>query len=417
MRNFSLLLSLIFMASTALARDYHTEILSALKHLELAQAQTRGTYEPGQWPTDVTSILLPSLAGVGRWGKPYPEATIFTAATIVNVLRQIQTEDPRFRNLTGPMIQKAIGGYGAYSIPPFFNFYPLRQRKGVWVRGPRSFFLAPYFRGLANVPPDADTTSVTYLSLESPLPAQVLAAFTRFRDVDREPHFYNNDLGVKNSGAFLTWLMDEKDPEMPKKFGHPELGPRIPFGTNDVDCIVNANVLALLAARGKTSLKGYAESCELLQTAIDKGQYGLCGIYYPSDYLLPVRVAELSELGGHCLQSRHQRVLQYILDTQHPDGLWTNSPPSRPDMIQSTALAVTALMMLGDRNNPDHRARVQKGIQFLLNQRRQDQKGNFYWKGEVFFSAVAQARYSVVWRSSSYTTVLAARALQLAEEF
>lgn len=406
------------MASSAFARDHHAEILSALKHLELAQAQTRGVYEPGQWPTDVTSILLPSLAGVGRWGKPYPEPTIFTTASIVIVLRQILAEAPRYRKWIEPMIQKAVKGYSPYSMPPFFNFYPLRQRKGVWVRGPRNFYLAPYFRGLANVPPDADTTSVTYLSLAGPVPAPVFAAFSRFRDVDREPHFYNHDLGVTNTGAFLTWLMDEKDPNMPRKLGHPELGPRIPFGTNDVDCIVNANVLNLMAARGNSSMKGFAESCELLQTAIDKGHYGVCGIYYPSDYLLPLRAAELSELGGRCLQSHHHRLLQYVLETQHPQqGSWTNAPPSRPDLVQSTALAVTTLMMLGDRNNPDHRARVQKGIQFLLNQRRQDRQGNIYWKGQVFFSAVAQARYSVVWRSSSYTTILVARALQLAENF
>lgn len=416
MRHFTLILSLILLGSSAFARDYHPEILSALKHLELAQAKTRGAYEPGQWPTDVTAILLPSLVGVGRWGKPYPEATIFTTATIVNVLRQIQTEDSRYR-LIGPMVKKAYDGYGAYAMPPFFNFYPLRKRNGAWVRGPRSFFLAPYFRGLANVPPDADTTSVTYLSLPAPVPSQVLSAFARFRDVDRQPHYYNQDLGIINSGAFLTWLMDEKDPKMPKKFGHPELGPRIPFGTNDVDCIVNANVLNLLAARGKTSVKGFAEGCELVQKAIDKNQYGRCGIYYPNDYLLQLRVAELHELGAKCLQSRHRRIVKYILETQHPNGSWSNAPPNRPDRVHSTALALNTLMMLGDRDNTEHRERAHKGIQFLLNHRRQDREGNFYWKGEVFFSAVAQARYSVVWRSSSYTTVLAARALQLAEEF
>jgi hypothetical protein len=417
MRILPLFTALILASTMAQARSYRAEILSALAHLETSQAKTRGAYEPGQWPTQVTAILLPSLVGVGRWGKPYPEATIFTTSTIINVLRQIEGDGAEYQNKITPLINRAIAGFPAHAEPPFYNFYPLRKRNGAWVRGPRNFYLAPYFRGLANIPPDADTTSVTYLALRSPVPDKVTAAFARFRDLDRKPHSYDKNLGVINTGAFMTWLMDEKDPKMPRKFGHPELGPRIPFGTNDVDCIINANVLKLLALQGKTRTPGYDEACDLLKDSIDRNQLGTCGIYYPSNYLLPVRVAELKELGGRCTQSHEARILQYVLDTQHPNGSWSNSPPNRPDRIHSTALALNALMMLGDPGNTEHRRKVRNGVEYLLNQSRRDQNGNLYWKGQVFFSAVAQARFSVVWRSSSYTTVLAARALQLAENY
>lgn len=403
-------------ASSGHARDYHPEILSALKHLERSQARTQGPFDPGQWPTNVTAILGPSLAGIGKWGKPYPEATIFTSATIVNVLRQIQEDEPKYSLIT-PMIDKAIAGFHGYSIPPFYNFYPLRKRNGAWVRGPRNFYIAPYFRGLANIPPDTDSTSVAYLAMQAPLPGEVLNSLVQFRDVERRPHYYNKRIGVVNSGAFMTWLMDEKDPKMPRKFGRPELGPRIPFGRNDVDCIINANILTLLAKQKKAQTKGYKEACRLLAHAIDNNLYGVCGIYYPSHYLLPVRVAELHEHGGRCLTSRHNKVLQYLLDTQHPNGFWVNSPPNRPDSVHSTALALNGLMMLGDPKNPSHRLRVQKGVDYLLKNVSRDRKGHLYWSGQVYFSAVAQARYSVVWRSSSYTTVLAARALQLAKNY
>ena len=408
----------LFAASVAFGGPlHHSEILSALKHLEISQAAKRGAYEPGQWPTQVTAILAPGVLGVGRWGKPYPEATIFTTAAIINVLRQIQTDAPRYRPQIAPLIRRATRGFSAYSIPPFYNFYPLRKRNGAWVRSPRSLYLAPYLRGFANIPPDSDTTSVTYLALNTAPPPSVVNAFARFRDLDRKPHFYDRSLGVINSGAFMTWLMDEKDPEMPRKIGHPELGPRIPFGTNDVDCIINANILSLLAAHGKTKTPGYEEACQFLRSSIDKNQYGTCGIYYPSNYLLPVRVAEFHALGGHCLKSYNAQILQYVLDTQHPNGSWSNSPPNRPDRVHSTALALNALMMLGDTKNPEHRIQVRRGVQFLLKNSHHDSQGHLYWKGQVFFSAVAQARFSVVWRSSSYTTVLAARALQLAENF
>lgn len=417
MRYLALLFTLA-VASTALGGpDYHSEILSALKHLETSQTTERGAHEPGEWPTQVTAILAPSLLGVGRWGKPYPEATIFTTATIINVLRQIQATDPRYRPQITPLIHRATLGFSAYAIPPFYNFYPLRKRNGAWVRGPRNMYLAPYLRGLANIPPDSDTTSVTYLALNTPPPSAVVNAFARFRDLDRKPHYYDRYLGVINSGAFMTWFMDEKGPTMPRKTGHPELGPRIPFGRNDVDCVINANVLNLLAAHQKTQTPGYEEACQYLRSSIDKNQYGTCGIYYPSNYLLPVRIGEFHELGGRCLQDYNAKVLQYVLDTQHPNGSWSNSPPNRPDRIHSTALALNALMMLGNPNNPEQRKQVRRGVDFLLKNSRRDSQGHLYWKGQVFFSAVAQARYSVVWRSSSYTTVLAARALQLAENF
>ena len=204
MRFLTLTTALILTAVTAQARSYRTEILSALKHLESSQAKTKGAYEPGQWPTVVTAILAPSLLGVGRWGKPYPEATIFTTSTIINVLRQIEEDGPEYRNEINPLINRAMAGFPAHADPPFYNFYPLRQRNGAWVRGPRNFYLAPYFRGLANVPPDADTNSVTYLALRRPVPDKVMAAFARFRDLDRKPHYYDKDLGIINSGAFMT---------------------------------------------------------------------------------------------------------------------------------------------------------------------------------------------------------------------
>lgn len=398
------------------ARNHQAEILSALRHLERAQTLYKGAYEPGEWPTEVTSIMLPSLVGVGRWGKPYPEATIFTTASIVGVLHEMHENDSRLNSIP-PMIKKAIDGFGPFFQDDFFNFYPLRKRNGAWVRGPRGLFLAPYFRGLANIPPDADTNSVTYLALKAPAPEKVIQAFSRFRDVNRKPHSYNLRAETVNTGAFLTWLMDEKDPKMPHRFGNPELGARIPFGTNDVDCIVNANVLKLLTLQQRTEVAGYKESCRLLQTVIVRKDYGRCGIYYPNDYLLPLRIAELKELGASCIHRHAPLVLKHLLETQTPDGSWTNSPPNRPDRIHATAVALNSLLLLADRKNSAHRQRVDRAVNYLLQNLRRDKHGHKYWKGEVFFSAVAQARYSIVWRSNSYTTALAAQALHRAQQF
>ncbi|MGZ6432869.1 MAG: hypothetical protein ACXWRE_06020, partial [Pseudobdellovibrionaceae bacterium] len=206
----SLVFVCLFLSLTSHARDFHPEILSALKHLEDSQVKSQGVYEVGEWPTEVTSILLPSLVGAGRWGHPYPEATVFAAATVTNLLNSIYKDSPEFTQLP-PMIEKAIGGFGGFYEKPFFNYYPRKNYKGVWVRGPRSMPLPPYLQGLANIPPDADTNSVTYLALQVPVPEKVISAFSRFRDQNRKSHPYNRRYGNINTGAFMTWLMDEND--------------------------------------------------------------------------------------------------------------------------------------------------------------------------------------------------------------
>lgn len=398
------------------ARSYQPEILSALKYLESTQATRAGDYEPGEWETEVTSILLPSLVGVGAWGKPYPEATIFTTASIVSILREMRDNDPHL-SIIPPMVDKAIDGFAPFYMEPFFNFYPPRKRNGAWVRGPRSMYLGPQWRGLAHIPPDADSTSVTYEALRGPVPETVLQTFARFRDLDRKPHYYNRRRGTVNSGAFMTWLIDEKDPDMPHRYWQPELGPRIPFGTNDVDCIVNANVLKLLARHQREDIPGYYESCKLLETAIEHSEYGRCGIYYPNDFLLALRVGELKHLKSACVRSQEARVLDYLLETQAQDGWWMNAPPARPDRIQATVVALNSLLLLGDPKNSLHRERVRRAVSYLLAHSRRSRHGHMNWKGQVFFSAVAQARFSVVWRSNAYTTALAAQALQRAEVF
>lgn len=400
----------------SLARDFHPEILSALRYLEDSQVRSQGVYEIGEWPTQVTAVLLPSLIGAGKWGKPYQEPTIFTTATIVNLLNSIYKDSPELSTIP-PMIERAIDGFGGFSEGPFFNFYPLKNYHGTWVRGPRSMPLAPYLQGLAHIPPDADTTSVTYLALQAPVPEKVISAFSRFRDQNRKSHHYNRLYSNINTGAFMTWLMDEKDPAMPRGTGHPELGPRIPFGTNDVDCIINANILKLLTAQKRTEVPGYLEACTFLKESIRYQHYNTCGIYYPNDYILPFRVGELKALGARCLSGKNSTVLQFILDTQNLDGSWNSTPPNRPDPINSTALALNSLLLLGNLENRDHRVRVHNAVNFLLENGHRDRQGNLYWNGQVFFSAIAEVRYSVIWRSNSYTTALVARALQLAENF
>ncbi|MBC7457663.1 MAG: hypothetical protein H7235_05250, partial [Bdellovibrionaceae bacterium] len=90
----------------------------------------------------------------------------------------------------------------------------------------------------------------------------------------------------------------------------------------------------------------------------------------------------------------------------------------RTDKVQSTALALNAL--LNYVNNDDVKTNfpssVRLAVQFLKSQARLNDQGQVYWPGEVFFSAVAQARNTVLWRSTSYTTALVTLTLVKSEK-
>src|SRR5690606_7408208 len=157
-----------------------------------------------------------------------------------------------------------------YQVGPVFNFYNGTTFRGRAVRLPRDpKYLAKYLLGLTNIPCDADTTSVSMLAKvrwdESfEVPEETFASLSQHRDIRRSPHYHNWLLGHVNTHAFLTSQWDEKN-EL-SLLAPPDAGTRIPLSRNDVDCVVNANVMALLGATGKTELPGYKESCNYLNS-------------------------------------------------------------------------------------------------------------------------------------------------------
>lgn len=422
------MLGTFFFLSASLAAtplSFEKEIRSALSFLEYHQVDLADGYDPGQWRARVTSYV-PSPIGVGKFGVPYEEPTAFVSASVANVLAEIYTLNPRYENILA-MLDRTREGLNLYRWGALFNFYPPAVSKGVKIRAPRYMYLARQWKGFANIPPDADTTSVTHTFLQhlehlnsatAPLPPQVLKAFATARDVHRTPHTYNALQGHVNTGAYLTWLYDENNQAMPRNiFAAPHRGTRIPFNKNDVDCVVNGNVLKLLTLAGNTSNSGYQASCSHLNRVVRLKQFYFCGMYYPSYYALPYTIATALEAGASCLQPSQERVLNYILSKQNKDGSWRNSFLARPDYIQSTAWALNTLLLLGNPENELHRQRVRRGVRFLLSQARRDNEGRLFWSGQVFFAATFIARYPVVWRSTAYTTALATKALLLAERF
>ena len=406
-------------------------VQSSLLYIEGNQNQADNTmYWKGEWPVEMKSYLIPALLGVGKfWGKPTDEPTSFATASIMNLLAETYLLKPDLKQII-PLMKNGLSSIEHYKDGSVFNYYNWVDYNGTAVRGPKAAGYVPgYIQGLTNIPSDADTTSATYLSkalydlitIQKPLssyivPTEALNTFSLYRDHDRTPHYYNYLDSIKNSGAFMTWFIDEK--RMPKGlFLKPNFGARIPFGFNDVDCVVNANVLRLLTETNNKTQAGYDQSCQLLNFVINEGKQSQCGIYYPNSYAVFFTISNAYKAGAQCLEDSKEKAMHFLTSTQNSDGSWDNEPGiGRTDKVQSTALALNALLNYSADAKAQFPAVISLAVQYLKNQSKFDQNGHAFWTGEVFFSAVAQARNTVLWRSDAYTTALVALALTKAEE-
>ena len=430
---------LINLFSVSVYAEKQTETIdqvlqNSLKFIESNhKKQNEQLYFRGEWPVEMRSYFLPALLGVGRlFARPVDEPTSFATSSISNLLAGIYFENTKYEQIK-PMIKNGLESADLnYKAGDIYSYYAEMNFNGTTVRGPRSGnqYVPKYIKGLTNIPPDADTTSVTYAAKyfdhvinktsDFSIPQAALDTFSTYRDLNRKSHYYNWLDGIKKSGAFMTWFIDEKSPDMPRGvFAKPDRGARIPFNFNDVDCVVNANVLRMLTLTKNQKQPGYAESCDMLNFSIAHNLQSQCGIYYPNSYAVFFTMSNAYVAGAQCLEISKNKSIQTILSGQDFDeGSWSNTPGiGRTDKVQSTALALIALMNYSESENFRYVYSVRLGVKYLLSQINHKSETEIYWPGEVFFSAVAQARNTVLWRSDSYTTALVTLALVKSQNY
>jgi hypothetical protein len=401
---------------------------SNLRYIASEQREeTDSIYWAGEWPTHLYSTLLPAMLGVGTLIGHDQEATDFTTASVVSQLAVIYLDYPELKGRTGyeqipDSLERAALTFKRYQVGSLFNFYPPRAWRGRVVHQPADMTLLGLWRGFTNIPPDADTSSNVFAALlltsrihggNYQIPLAALNSFSEFRDLQRRPHFYNRREHQVQTGAFMTWLRDEKDPSLPHfYFAPPERGVRIPFNRNDVDCIVNLNILKMLALQNQSEVPGHAEACAMISEIISKNQLATCGIYYPNTFNLGFSMAQAENAGETCFSAPTKNAMvEDILKLQSADGGWDNDRNTWQDRVQSTAFAMISLFEFADLNDFRVQSSLRYGTIYLLRQLKKSEQGSFYWPGEVLFTATAIARSLVVWKSNSYTTAVAAQAL------
>ena len=396
---------------------------STLQFIANSQVEEEdGVYVPGEWKAQVSSSLFSVILGVGTFhGEEEPSA--FTTGSIMNQLAMIYLDYPQYSQIPA-MINKALPSLDRFREGDLYNFYPPKMWRGVRVHQAATMSLAPAWKGFTNIPEDADTSSVSHtahyfadkLSGKSfVLPTSVTDSYSLYRDLNRSAHKINNKQRMINTGAFLTWQYDENNPEMPRKYyAGPEEGKRIPFNKNDVDCVVNLNVLRLLALTGHSNIEGRDQSCGLMAYIILSKEYARCGMYYPNTYYFHYTASAMDQAGENCLRPYKQQMVDFILETQKADGGWYNIENKYgEDRIHATAFALHGLAQFGDTKDDRVREALENGSSYLRSRLQRSSDGLLYWPGEIFFTATGVARSlgDVNWRSDTFTTVVSISAL------
>lgn len=212
-----------------------------------------------------------------------------------------------------------------------------------------------------NIPDDADNTSMAvalqllscrrygWQSMNPDI--SPLDFMCGFRDLGREKSDRKNRVFGKDTGAFLTWLKDERLPV----YSGPEEG-IIPLWANNVDIVINANALLALSLAGKQDSPGYDAAAALLAKCIMERSWTGISLYYPEKLVFPYSVARAWRDGGagvSVLDDAMPDLVVQLLEEQarfgrqRPDcdGAFPSDPYG--NCRYSTALGLAALVNLG----------------------------------------------------------------------
>lgn len=422
----------------------------------LAQNQTTQTIEGQQYAGEWTAYMqMKGFFFLLGTKNRYRDSNCFTMAGIHNILAEMYLTDTTQKHIL-PMLQKVYPEILSYGTPtPLgyeFNFWKkLPPRRDLrWgkepnpvplVRRPTTFLLEERFiNNAANVANDADDTALGNLAIwyhqkifgkiDSISPVRY-SVFDQYLDKNRQNrHWYNYMYhGYKKSGAYMTWLAQESTFEnwrfhktvmhnlvffLPFSvcYPHPYV-PYIPWGTNDVDVVVNANVLTYLTKKGSLNKsKGSKAAHQLIEKHTKRGRWNRMGIYYPNRYHFHFAVGRALAAGDTALKNSTKLLLAHLQKSQKSDGSYESwKHVNKRDVLQSTTYALLAMLYLKESGLDVPQESINRAIAFIDSQKKIEQN-QAYWTGGVFFSGGTVVRNILYFTSDAYTTALVAMAYQ-----
>jgi hypothetical protein len=449
-RVFFLLFSTI---TTAFSQDFntsqlHSQIDSALRFIQETQIKETifAKQYAGEWPVDMH--LTSAYFFIGKKQKAQ-DSNCFTISAIHNALAEIYLLDTTRKELL-TSLKLAHDEIRSYNEQNLFNFWkklpPSRRLKlfnepksQPWVHRPTNFHLRiKFIHNTANVPDDADDTSLGNMAalynnkiFGAKNPLASFQRFDEFLDKERKNRNWFNVLfhNDGNSGAYMTWLYPEYEYNrwdiaksavntilifVPGSTARPEAyEPWVPFGANDIDVVVNANVLSYLSKSGQLNKsRGSEDAIRMIENRLKKKFWYNNSVYYPNQYHIHFTVAKAFASGVEGLRNASEIVLRDILERQNVDGSFqSQSYINHFDKVQSTANALSAMLDCKSQGLIVPESNIMKAIAYILSQRKV-KDGQIYWDAGVYFSGGTLLRNILFWKSEAYTTVAVANCFQ-----
>lgn len=404
----------------------------------------------GEWPTFMqmrTEFIL-----LGNQKKVY-DSNCFALAGMINLLADIYRHDSSLQEIP-PMLDRAYPQLISYRDSNGYNFWPSLSPNGkmhwkedsirtdVKVRRPIQFKISnTYIRRAANIMNDNDDTAQGILAewnyqkiTQEQVQTLRIQKFDAFRDTLRNNiHYYNHFArDPRSSGAFLTWRGEEHDfPTAnlikllinnalfltPRSTAYPiAYVPYMPYGANDVDAVVNANILSTLAVLNLKSA-GTSGATAFIEQKIKRHKWSRAGVYYPNRYQLHYSVIKSWSNGALSLSNCIAPLVNHIKRTQLPNGSFESRKiVNRKDIVQSTAYALNAMLKAGHPNQTGLWPQIEKATAFLLAEAKRDGQ-KMYWEGGVYFSGGTVIRNTLYWKSDALTTAIIIESLCLLKKY
>ena len=409
----------------------------------------------GEWPSIMT--MRTTFALLGKQSDSY-DSNCFSTSSIHNSLAAAFIIRPDLNEIP-PMLDAAIIRISDFYEDDGFNFWPKLLPKGRlymfhqnkrsgMVRRPIRYPLnSPYIRKAANVVNDNDDSSQGFtafiyyskvhkiLGESNDFSIHLSPILGKWRDTARlSQHYYNIiHFDKRESGAFLTWrALEAPFPSwnIPRLLINNALfltpfstlypyafQSYIPYGVNDVDAVVNANVLSAFGENSEFDAAGIKQSALYIERKAERKDWSRAGIYYPNRYHLHYAALRAWSKGISELDQTATFMKQHLKESQLPDGSFTSRKiVNQHDIIQSTAYALNAMLRFGNPNVSCLTSQIDKAMRFLFKQ------GSFAnnqlcWDGGVFFSGGTVIRNTLYWKSDVYTTALMLESLVMYQDF
>lgn len=430
-------------------------LLSFIKEEQVSETIESYQYE-GEWPAYIrfrTGFLLLNNPKLDTYDSNcFALAGIQTTLSSVYLNRSDLKDIPLLLDKATPQLLNYYnnGGFNFWRLlPPGGRLYMFhKNRKEGLVRRPIRYKLhSPYIRKAANVVNDNDDTSQGLMALimhaktkelggiDNPFEIKLEPLLTYWRDSARtSQHWYNIiHFDKRESGAYLTWRAEETPfpswniPRLlvnnatflfPYSTLYPKaFTPYIPYGSNDVDAVVNANVLSALGANGEYNAVGIDDAIEFIERKIEKKKWSRAGIYYPNRYNLHYSVLKAYNHGISGLKPASKKLIDHIISSQKADGSFhSRRIVNKKDIIQSSVYALHAMLNYGNPYQEGYSENVEKAVRFLIGKLR-NHNNSLCLEGGIFFSGGTVIRNTMYWKSDAYTSALLLDCLVLYQKY